>query len=134
MNTRYLTGVCIALLGGFVVVASQAFSFPTTAWLAFGIAIAILVISVVAQLDRGRGLIQRTLDGVISVLAIWTIIASLVFNGATVMWLSFAEGLGFVLLAFAGMTGHEVGRWRAGHGLVPARGEAKEREPAVRAA
>ena len=115
-------------------VASQAFSFSTTAWLAFAIAIAVLVITAVAQLDRGRGLIQRTLDGVIGALAIWTIIASLAFNGAVVMWLSFAEALGFVALAFAGMTDHEVGTWRAAHGLAPSRGEAKEREPAVRAA
>ena len=134
MSTRYLTGACIALLGGFVVVASQAFSPATTAWLAFAIAIAILVITAVAQLDPGRGVVQRTLDGVIGVLAIWTIIASLAFTGAAVMWLSFAEALGFVALAFAGMTRHEIGTWRAAHGLTSLRGEAGERQPAVRAA
>ena len=134
MSTRYLTGACIALLGGFVVVASQAFSSSTTAWLAFAIAIAILVISAVAQLDRGRGLIQRMLDGIIGALAIWMIIASLAFNGAAVLWLSFAEALGFVVLAFAGMTYHEVGTWRRAHGLAPVRGEAKEGQSAVKAA
>jgi hypothetical protein len=39
---------------------------------------------------------------------VWAIVASLVFTGATVRWLSFAEGLGFVLLAVGGLTLNQV--------------------------
>jgi hypothetical protein len=46
----------IALLGGFVVVASQTFAPAVTAWLAFSIAIAVLVIGAVSQLQAGRGM------------------------------------------------------------------------------
>jgi hypothetical protein len=48
---RYLSNA-IALFGGFVVVASQAFASAVTAWLAFAIAIAILVVAGVSQLQR----------------------------------------------------------------------------------
>ena len=94
-----------------------------TAWLALAIAIAVVLIVAVAQLDRSRGLLPRMLDGVVGVLGIWTIVASLIFAGPAVMWLSFAEALGFVGLAFTGLTVHEIGTWRALHGLdakVPA--------------
>lgn len=121
MSTRFLTNATVALLAGFVVVASQTFATSTTAWLAFAIAIGIGVTALAVQLDRSRGLVQRGLDGATVILAGWTIIASLVFTGSTVMWLSLAEALGFVGLAFAGLTLHEIGTWRAQRGLTPLR-------------
>jgi hypothetical protein len=109
--TRYFTNVIIALLAGFVVVATQAFAAPTVAWLAFGAAIASLGISVLAQLDPDRGLVQRILDGVIASIATVLIVFSLVFAGSLVTWLAFGLALGFVAVALAGMTLHEVGTW-----------------------
>jgi hypothetical protein len=126
MSMRYLSNAAIALLGGFVVVASRTFAPAVTAWLAFAIAIAVLVIGGTSQLQRGRGVVQRVLDGVIGLLAVLSIIASLVFVGPAVMWLSFAAGLGFVLLGFVGLTLHEVWTYRATHGLTVRTFEAPE--------
>lgn len=126
MSMRYLSNAAIALFGGFVVVASQAFAPAVTAWLAFAIAIAVLVVAGVSQLQRGRGVVQRILDGVMGLLAVGAIIASLVFVGPTVMWLSLAGGLGFVLLAFTGLTLHEIWTYRATHGLTVRTFEAPE--------
>jgi hypothetical protein len=123
---RYLSNAAIALFGGFVVVASQAFAPAVTAWLAFAIAIAILVVAGVSQLQRGRGIVQRILDGVTGLLAAGSVIASLVFVGPAVMWLSFAAGAGFVLLAFVGLTLHEIWTYRATHGLTVRTFEALE--------
>ncbi len=139
MSTRYLTNAAIALLGGFVVVASQVFTPAVTAWLGFAIAIAIAVVLIVAvaQFDRSRGAVSRTLDGVLGALGIWTIVASQIFTGSAVMWLSFAEALGFVGLAFIGLTVHEVDTWRTLHGLdatAPADADASREEPVRRAA
>lgn len=130
MSMRYLSNAAIALFGGFVVVASQAFAPAVTAWLAFAIAIAVLVVAGVSQLQRGRGVVQRILDGVTGLLAVGAIIASLVFVGPAVMWLSFAGGLGFVLLAFTGLTLHEIWTYRATHGLTVRTFEAPELAPA----
>jgi hypothetical protein len=85
MSMRYLSNAAIALFGGFVAVTSQAFAPAVTAWLAFAIAIAILVVAGVSQLQRGRGVVQRILDGVTGLLAVGAIIASLVFVGPAVM-------------------------------------------------
>jgi hypothetical protein len=126
MSMRYLSNAAIALLGGFVVVASQTFAPAVTAWLAFAVAIAVLVIVGTSQLQRGRGVVQRVLDGVTGLLAVLSIIASLVFVGPAVMWLSFAAGLGFVLLGFVGLTLHEVWTYRATHGLTVRTFEAPE--------
>ncbi len=123
---RYLSNATIALFGGFVVVASQAFAPAVTAWLAFAIAIAILVVAGVSQLQRGRGVVQRLLDGVTGLLAVGAIIASLVFAGPAVVWLSLAAGLGFVLLGFVGLTLHEIWTYRATHGLTVRTFEAPE--------
>jgi hypothetical protein len=122
MSSRFITNMTVALAGGFVVVASQAFAPSVTAWLAFAVAIGIIVISAAAQLDRSRGIMQRALDGIAGVLGLVTIVFSLVFSGTTVQWLSFAEALGFVALAFSGLTLNEVAQWRAEHGLAPLHG------------
>lgn len=76
MSTRYLTNAAIALLGGFVVVASQAFSPAVIAWLGFAVAIAVLLIVAVAQFDSTRGAVSRALDGVLGALSIWTIVTT----------------------------------------------------------
>jgi hypothetical protein len=111
--TRYFTNVIIALLAGFVVVATQAFATPTVAWLAFGIAVATLGISMLAQLDRNRGLVQRVLDVVIASIATVLIVFSLVFTGNVVTWLAFGLALGLAAVSVAGMTLHEIETWLA---------------------
>ena len=113
MSTSFLTNAIIAVATGFVVVASRAFAPSTTAWIAFGIAIGILAVSSLAQADASRGLVQRALDGVIAVVSAWTIVASVVFHGATVKWLSTGEALALVALALAGLTYNELREQRA---------------------
>jgi hypothetical protein len=109
--TRYFTNAIIALLAGFVIVATQAFTASTVAWLAFGIAIATLGLSGLSQLDRNRGLVQRLLDGVLASIATVLIVFSLVFTGSVITWLAFALSLGLVGVALVGITLHEVETW-----------------------
>jgi O-antigen/teichoic acid export membrane protein len=115
--SRYLTNLTIALLGGLVVVASTTFTAPATAWLAFGVAIAVLTISILAQLDTHRGLGQRALDGVLAAISVILIVFSIIFGGAAVTWLAFSLSLGFVAGAVVGMTWYEIENWRSTNGL-----------------
>jgi hypothetical protein len=94
MSTRFVSNAVVALAAGFVVVASQAFSPSTTGWIAFAIAIAIGILTVasVAQADRSRGLAQRAVDGMTAIVSGWTIVASVVFHGTVLLWLSAGEG------------------------------------------
>jgi hypothetical protein len=122
MSTNYITNVTLALVGGFLVVATQAFSTNVVSWLALAVGILAAGIAVAAQLDRSRGLDQRLLDVTTVVLGGVTIVFSRVFGGSTMVWLSFAEALGFVGLGVAGMTLHEIDEWRAEHHLAQLHG------------
>jgi hypothetical protein len=117
MSTHYITCAPIAILGGFVVVASQSFSSTVLGWVAFGVAVGIITIAVLAQLDRSRGGVQRILDGTIVAVASLMTGFALASSGATVIRLSFAFSLGIAALAFTGLTLHEVSTWRAEHQL-----------------
>jgi O-antigen/teichoic acid export membrane protein len=131
--SRYFTNLTIALLGGLVVVGSLTFPTSAAAWLAFGVAAAVLAISVVAQLDTKRGLAQRALDGLLAVLSVVLIVFSVVFAGATVTWLAFGLSLGFVAVAVVGLTWNEIGNWRSANGLAELHSFIKVQHPDLRA-
>jgi hypothetical protein len=128
MSTRYLTNMGLALLGGFLVVVSQAFAVATFSWLMLGVGIATLVITGPAVAIRSRGQVQRILDYVFALLGAWTIIASQVFGGEAVTWLGFASGIAMVALSVAGLSAHELSTERVVHsfelrGSAPAESE-----------
>lgn len=114
MNSRFLTNAALTLAGAFTVVASMAWAPGTFMWLMFAAGIVAMTLSTAAAV-RGRGLPQRVLDGMIAILGAWTIVASLVFSAGTVTWLGFASGIGFVGLALAGLTLHELHTERVVH-------------------
>jgi hypothetical protein len=119
MSTHYLTGALFSVLGGFVVVISQAFTPSVVGWVAFGVAAAVAAVTLVAQLDRSRGLVQRALDATTVIVAGLLIIFSRTASGSAETWLSFALALGIVTLAYAGLTVHEVSD-RHSHAQAPA--------------
>jgi hypothetical protein len=71
----------------------------------FAVAAGIAAVALLAQIDRSRGAVQRTIDGASVVVAALLIIFSLATDGAAVVWLSFGLALGIVALAFAGLSG-----------------------------
>src|ERR1700684_1830666 len=78
MNSRYLTNAALAVIGGFTVVASQVWIPATFMWLMFAAAVLAVTLSAAVAL-KGRGNVQRGLDGLVAILGAWTIVASLVF-------------------------------------------------------
>lgn len=133
MRTRYPTNITLALAGGFLVVASQAFGASTLTWLMLGVGALAMAISLPALLAiKARGLPQRGMDLFMAVLGAWTIVAGLVFAGAAVTWLGFASGIAIVAMAVIGLTAHELSTERVVHSLEVAGGVGeKERESIV---
>lgn len=134
MSTKFVTNAAIALLGGVVVVLSMGLASTTAVgWSAFGIAIGVVAVSVLAQLDGHRGMAQRALDGAFVAVAGTLIATSIVFTGTVLTWLSFALALGIVAVAFTGLTLHEAESWRSAHGLgqLHGLGRAHREEPPV---
>jgi hypothetical protein len=114
MNSRYLTNIGLAIMGGFLVVVSQVWSVSVFMWVMLGIGVAALALAGGIAV-RGRGATQRALDGIIGLLGAWTIVASLVFSGSVVTWLGFASGVAFAALAVIGLTLHELNTERVVH-------------------
>jgi hypothetical protein len=130
MSQRFISNVALAIAGAVVVVSSQAFSASVTGWLMFGISLGVLALLAVAQRDRARGGIQRLLDVGIGVLALWSAVASVVYSGMTLTWMSFAEGLGFVALGVVGLIAHELQTERVVHSLETVPTDARDRDRA----
>ena len=125
MRTRFFYNSLLALTGGFLVVATQAFLPVTVEWITFGIGVGVTA-AALAMIPLRTGLIQRILSTLTVALGAWTIILSLVFAPTTIVWLGFASAIAFVALAFAGLTVHELTTERIVHSLDV---RTREREP-----
>lgn len=130
MSQRFISNVALGIAGAAVVVVSQAFTSTVTGWVTFGVSLGALALLAVAERNRMGEPAQRLLDTCIGLLAVWSAIASVVYDGRLLTWLSFAEGLGFVALALAGLAVHEVMTERAVHALEAAPADARMSEPA----
>ncbi|HEX5584954.1 hypothetical protein [Gaiella sp.] len=121
MSTRYATNIVLALASGFVIVATFAFSPNVAGWLAFAITgVFVLAMTAGASVLPRRGWTQRGLDAAVAALAVWTIVESLVFNGAAMTWITFGAAAGMLVLAIAGLTVHELTTERVVHSLESA--------------
>jgi FtsH-binding integral membrane protein len=127
MSTRYLTNLTLAVAGGFLVVASQAFSQPAFEWIAFGIGVLAVMLSAGVFLS-GRGRVQRGLDLLTATLGAWTIVETLIFTATTNTWLGFSSGAAFVAIALVGLTAHELSTERVVHSLEVSDSLRPERE------
>lgn len=133
MSTRYLSNLTLMVAGGFLVVATQAFAAPTVAWLTFGIATGATIVGL-SMLSIRPTIPQGVIGSLTVVLGAWTLVASVVFVPATVLWLGFAAGIAFVGLGVVGLTAHELTTERVVHSLdfdqqQASRRPLSEREP-----
>jgi hypothetical protein len=126
MSPRFISNVALALAGGVVVAASQAFTPSVTGWLMFGVSLGALALLALVQLDRARGLVQRLLDAATGTLAVWSAVASVVFTGTMLTWLSFGEAVGFIALAVVGLVAHELKTERVVHAFEAIPAEARD--------
>jgi len=69
-------------------------------------------------------------------LALWAAVASVVFTGTTLTWLSFTEAIGFVGLAIVGLVAHELMTERIVHEFeaIPAGARDGRRSEEIQAA
>jgi peptidoglycan/LPS O-acetylase OafA/YrhL len=136
MSPRFISNVALAIAGAAVAVASQTFAPSTTGWIMFGVSLGALALLALVQLDRARGSVQHLLDAGIGALAVWSAVASVVYTGTMLTWLSFGEALGFVGLALVGLVAHEVRTELVVHALeaIPADAQGGDRADELQAA
>jgi hypothetical protein len=107
LSIRYLFNLLLAVVAGFEVVAFKAFGPGVYAWLAFAGGVAVLAIAT-STLIAERSVAQRALSAVTVVIGAWTVVASLVFDPTTVVWLGFSAAAAVVALGVTGLTLHEI--------------------------
>jgi hypothetical protein len=107
LSIRYLFNLLLAVVAGFEVVAFKAFGPGLYAWLVFAGGAAVLAIATATLLTE-RSATQRALSVVTLVIGAWMVVASLVFDPTTVVWLGFSAGAAVVALGVTGLTLHEI--------------------------
>jgi hypothetical protein len=118
--SRYFSWLTVGLAGGFLVVATAAFSPSAVAWLAFAISIGTLVVSAGIAYVYRRHLTTLLTAVVTAGISAWTIVASVVFSQSTVQNLALATGLAVTALAVVGLTEHELSNESAVHAVEDA--------------
>jgi hypothetical protein len=114
MSLRFGLGTLFALAGGFLTVSSFTFSAGTAAWLAFGVSTGIAVLAAAALANAGVS-IKSVGYGSAFVVGLWSLVAALVFSGAALPWLIFADALALVAVGIADLTLHEISTERVVH-------------------
>jgi hypothetical protein len=109
MTSRFVSNLILLLMGIVLLCFSLAMRGPVVAWVGLG-AGGVMALSVLgAFATRGRGVVQRSLDGLAVMLAAWTIVASRVFApGESLRWLMFSSAAAAVILAIQGLLAHEI--------------------------
>jgi hypothetical protein len=116
MTLRYFYNLGIALVAGFIIVATQGWSSTTAGWLAFAAGI-VFAVAGAAFGARRRSPVDIGFGGAASLLGVLMIIESLLASGSALTWLSFAGAAGVLGLAVIGLTIHELSTERVVHSL-----------------
>jgi hypothetical protein len=100
----------VAVGGAFLAIERFAFAPSNAVWIAFGVAIATVALSLAASLVA---LLRdnQTFSGVSAVSAVvaaWTVIATRAFTAPTALWLVFAGGIALLALSLRALALHET--------------------------
>jgi hypothetical protein len=116
LSSRFLLDSLFVVAGAFLTVASMAWASGTAGWTAFGVSAGVTVLAV-ASAARTRKTSQRIVHGVLSVVALWSLIAAVAFSGTALTWLVFADAIALGVLALADLAVHEATTERIVHSL-----------------
>jgi hypothetical protein len=123
LSSRFLLDMLFVVAGAFLTVVSLAWAASLAGWTAFGVFTAVTVIAAVsAGLSVNRS--RRLGHGLIALVALWSLVAALVFSGTLLTWLVFAEAIALGVLALADLAAHEATTERIVHSI-------EVREPAA---
>jgi asparagine N-glycosylation enzyme membrane subunit Stt3 len=102
--------------GAFLTVIALAWSAGTAGWTAFGVSTGVVVIAAVSAALAKKSS-HRYGHGLIALVALWSLIAALVFSGPALTWLVFADAIAIGVLGLADLAAHEATEERIVHEL-----------------
>lgn len=134
MFIRFSSWVAIGIAAAFLVVAQATYALSTIIWLAFGVGVGALFVSLAVAYLYRRHLPTLLIGMVTAVVSGWTVVASLVFSQATVQNLALAGGLAMAGLALVGLTAHELSSERVVHSIEVSENQTRRDSPLAPAA
>jgi hypothetical protein len=116
LSTRFGIDVLGVLAGGFLAVGAVAFSAPAAGWLGFGVFTALAVVGFLGAILSTR--VSAVVGhGVLGLVALWALIAALLFTGPALTAMVFVDALAVALVALVDLTVHEMSTERVVHEL-----------------
>jgi hypothetical protein len=116
LSSRFLLDSLFVLAGAFLTVASMAWAANTAGWTAFGVSAGVAVLAVASAALAKKGS-RRLGHGLIGLVALWSVVAALIFSGTALTWLVFADAIAVGVLALADLAAHEATTERIVHQL-----------------
>ncbi len=116
LSLRFALDNLFVLGAAFLAVSVMAFSATVAGWLAFGVSTGLVVVAA-ASMATARRTGQRIGHGVVGLVALWSLIAALIFTGNVLTWLILADAIALGVVALADLTAHEVSTENVVHRL-----------------
>lgn len=107
LSSRFALDILFVIGGAFLAVAAMSFSAPVAGWIAFGVSTGFAVLaasSLVAARRTGDWIGHAT----VGLIALWSLIAALVFSGTVLTWLVFADAITLGVVALGDLTANEI--------------------------
>ncbi|MCW2907671.1 MAG: hypothetical protein JWL68_2460 [Actinomycetia bacterium] len=116
LSPRFVLDNLFVLGAAFLAVSAMAFSVTLAGWLAFGVSTGLAVVAA-ASMAAAHRIGQRIGHGVVGLVALWSLIAALIFTGSVLTWLVLADAIALGVVALADLTAHEVSTENVVHRL-----------------
>jgi len=116
LSSRFLLDSLYVVAGTFLTVAAMAWSAGTAGWTAFGVSAGIAVIAA-ASAALAKKTAYRFGHAIIALVAVWSLIAALIFSGSLLTWFVFGDAIALGVLALADLASHEASTERVVHSL-----------------
>ena len=107
LSSRFALDILFVIGGAFLAVAAMSFSAPVAGWIAFGVSTGFAVLAA-GSLAAARKIGHRLSHATIGLVALWSLIAALVFSGTVLTWLVFADAIALGVIAIGDLTANEI--------------------------
>ena len=117
LSPRFALDTLFVIGGAFLAVVALPFTASVAGWTGFGVFTGLAVIALASALF-GHGAVRRTSHGILGLVGVWSLIASLLFSGSALTWWVLAGGVAIAVIALADLAAHEVTTEKVVHQLV----------------
>lgn len=117
LSLRFAIGNLFLLGGAFLAVAAMTFGSHLAGWIGFGVFTG-LAVGAFATTALSRATGMKISYGLLGLVGLWSLIATLLFTGSALTWLVFAGGVALGVLALADLAVHEATTEKVVHQLV----------------